>query len=195
MDEITLKIGLIGNQSVGKSNLIRSFVDNRFEDNYLSTIGVDYFEKEIIFNNKKIKLIIQDTSGEERFRCISKNYYNNVDGIIFVFDVNNLDSFNAIIKYWLKECDNQLGEYKKILVGNNIGLSEDMRVVSKEKINKYVESKQIKYFEINTKEGTNVNIIFKELVELILKDFPEKKENKNYKLVYDNNNSSKKKCC
>ena len=101
MDEITLKIGLIGNQSTGKKDLIRKFVDNEFEDNYISTIGVDYFEKNVIINNKKIKLVIQDTSGEERFRSISKNYYNNIDGIIFVFDVSNLESFNEIIKYWL----------------------------------------------------------------------------------------------
>ena len=189
MSENAIKIGLLGNSSVGKSSLIRRFVDNKFDDNYMSTIGVDYFEKKVIIKNTEIKLIIQDTSGEERFRSISKNYYKNVDGIIFVFDVTNQSSFNEGIKYWLKECNEEIGKYEKILVGNKIDLNS---VISKETIEKHFPT--IQYFETSAKEGTNVEIIFKELVELILKNSPEKKGNKSSKLG-DDNFSAKKKCC
>ena len=194
MSNIEIKIGLLGNSGVGKTSLIRRFVVDKYEDNFISTIGVDYFDKELIINNKKIKLLIQDTSGQERFRSISKNYYKNVNGMIFVFDVTNSESFNEGIKYWLTECDNEIKDCKKILVGNKIDLREDMRGINQEKAQKFAESKQMKYFETSAKTGTNVNIIFKELVELILRDLKVEEGTKNNKLL-GNKNSSKKNCC
>ena len=194
MSKISIKIGLLGNSSVGKSSLIKRFVEDKFDDNYMSTIGVDYFDKKININDKEIKLVIQDTSGEERFRSIARSYYKNVDGIIFVFDVTNSESFFEGIKYWLIECDKEVEKYKKILVGNKIDLSKDMQIINKETIVKYAEGKQMKYFETSAKVGTNVEQIFRELAELILKDKGENIENKNKKLE-DRNNSENKKCC
>ena len=193
MSENVIKIGLLGNSSVGKTSLIRRFVEDKFDDNFMSTIGVDYMEKKLIINNKKIKLVIQDTSGEERFRSVSKNYYKNVDGIIFVFDITNTESFKEGIKYWLLECDTEIGEhkYKKILVGNKSDL-EGMRQVNKETVQKYSENKQMKFFETSAKDGSNVDMIFKELINLILKDLKEKPE---YNKLGKNNNSNKKGCC
>ena len=187
-----IKIGLIGNSSVGKSSLIRRFVDNKFDDNYMSTIGVDYFEKKIIINSNIINLIIQDTSGEERFRSMSKSYFKNVDGIIFVFDIMNSESFKEGVKYWLTECNNEIGEYKAILVGNKIDL--EMRMVKKEEIQHFADVHQLKYFETSAKDGKNVDLVFKELAELILKDL-NKKKNKNKKLGNHNNFTKRKKCC
>ena len=194
MSDLSIKIGLLGTSSVGKSCLIRRYIEDKYEDNFITTIGVDYYEKNVEVNNTIIKLIIQDTTGEERFRSISKNYYKNVDGIIFVFDVTNYDSFIDGIRYWLNECDNEIGEFKKILVGNKIDLCENMRAISKEKIEVFAESKQIKYYEVSAKKGINVDIIFKELIESILRDLPKKNGNKNKKLQ-NKNNSNKKNCC
>ena len=195
MSEISIKIGLLGNSSVGKTSLIRRFIENKFEDNYMSTVGVDYFDKIITINNKEIKLAIQDTSGEERFRSLARSYYKNVDGVMFVFDVTNSESFNEGIKYWLTECDNQIKEYKKILVGNKIDLCEEMKIISKESIEKFAESKNMKYFEASAKEGTNVEKIFIELGEMILRDLGEKMGGKNKKLGDRNNSKNKIKCC
>ena len=193
MSEISVKIGLLGNTSVGKSSLIRRYVDEKFEDNFMSTIGVDYFQKKVTINNKNIIIEIQDTSGEERFRSIAKSYYKNVDGIIFVFDVTNEESFKEGINYWLTECDKEKGEYKKILVGNKIDLKET-RIINKETIEKFAKDKGMKYFETSAKEGTKVDIIFKELAELILMDLPKKNGDKNKKLGV-HNKLDKKGCC
>ena len=193
MSEISVKIGLLGNTSVGKSSLIRRYVDEKFEDNFMSTIGVDYFQKKVTINNKNIIIEIQDTSGEERFRSIAKSYYKNVDGIIFVFDVTNEESFKEGINYWLTECDKEKGEYKKILVGNKIDLKET-RIINKENIEKFAKDKGMKYFETSAKEGTKVDIIFKELAELILMDLPKKNGDKNKKLGV-HNKLDKKGCC
>ena len=194
MSDENIKIALLGDSCVGKTSLIRRFVEDRFEDNFISTIGVDYFEKKVMINNKQINLVIQDTSGEERFKSLSKTYYKNADGIIFVFDVTNKESFSQGIKYWLTESDNEKGEnnYKKILVGNKSDL-KDMRKVNKETAEKYSENRNMKYFETSAKTGENVDLIFKELVELILKDPKPKIENN--KLGSVEKSSNKKKCC
>ena len=192
MSKINVRIALLGNSSVGKSSIIRRFVDNKFDDNYMSTLGVDYFDKKVIIKNKTINVQIQDTSGEERFRSIATSYYKNVDGIIFVFDVTNKESFKEGIKYWLTECDNQMGEYKRILVGNKIDL-KDMIAIKKETMEKFAEDKGMKCFETSAKEGTNVDIIFQELVELILMDLPKQNGNKNKKL--GDKKELKNNCC
>ena len=116
---VVLKIILIGDSSVGKTSLLLTYSGGNFEDNYISTIGVDYKEKLIVVNNYKVKLKIMDTCGQERFKSLNKNFYSSSDGIIFVFDVTKESSFKSIDN-WLNESENYRGKSKKILVGNKI---------------------------------------------------------------------------
>ena len=123
-------------------------------------------KKKIILNDKKITLQIWLTSGQERFRSITQNFYRNADGILFIFDVTNKDSFNHI-KDWLIDYHEVGFDIKAILIGNKIDLL-DKRVISKEKMEKFGENKNIKTYETSAKTGENVNKIFTEIAELIL---------------------------
>lgn len=62
------KIVVIGTSAVGKSSLMVRFADDKFTDNYINTIGVDFKFKTIEIDKKKVKLQIWDTAGQERFR-------------------------------------------------------------------------------------------------------------------------------
>ena len=86
MNEMTFKILLIGDSDVGKYSLMIRLVDDRFEEDNLSTIGAEFKNKIIMADGLCIKLHILDTEGQEKYRSISKNFIRNVDGIIFVFD-------------------------------------------------------------------------------------------------------------
>ena len=110
MSILTFNIILLGNSSVGKSCLISKYAKNIFQDNYLSTIGVDFLSKEININNQKINLKILDTCGQERYKSIASNYYRKVDGIMFVFDVTNKTSFDEV-KTWLIGVDSVNDNY------------------------------------------------------------------------------------
>ena len=68
-------------------------------------MGVDYITSEIIMDGEKIKLKIWDTSGQERFRSISQSFYKNTQGVILVFDLSNLQSFQSI-DYWIQSLEN-----------------------------------------------------------------------------------------
>ena len=109
--DLLFKIVIIGDSGVGKSSIINQYVNNFFSESYISTIGVDFMIKDIpiteVFNtidlkNKKIRLQIWDTAGQERFRTITTSYYRNVDGIILVYDITNISSFNDI-KGWIDD--------------------------------------------------------------------------------------------
>ena len=115
---------LIGDSGVGKSCLLLRFADDKWTDSYISTIGVDFKIRTIDLDGKTIKLQIWDTAGQERFRTISSTYYRGAHGIIVVYDVTNLDSFNNV-KRWLTEIDKYAREnVNKLLVGNKADLGE-----------------------------------------------------------------------
>tara|TARA_B110000285_G_C14678214_1_gene403483 strand:+ start:145 stop:459 length:315 start_codon:yes stop_codon:yes gene_type:complete len=96
---------LLGDSCVGKSCLLVRFADDEFNQNYVSTIGVDFRFRSLRHNNKKIKLQIWDTAGQERYRTITNAYYKGADGIVLVFDLFDRSSFTNLDN-WLKEVDN-----------------------------------------------------------------------------------------
>ena len=192
---VVLKIILIGDSSVGKTSLLLTYSGGNFEDNYISTIGVDFKEKLILVNNYKVKLKIMDTCGQERFKSLNKNFYSSSDGIIFVFDVTKESSFKSIDN-WLNESENYRGKSKKILVGNKIDLKNIIEV-KKENIEKYAENKKMLYYETSAKNGTNVEESFNKLAELIISDMTEDEimEKTEKTGLKNNSNGKHKKCC
>jgi len=120
------KIVVIGDSGVGKSCLISQYVTGTFHSTYISTIGVDFFIKEKMFNDKRIKLQIWDTAGQERFRTITYSYYRNADGIMLVYDVTNAETITNI-DYWLGEINKYVStDTPIILVANKIDLVKNI---------------------------------------------------------------------
>ncbi len=76
------KFVIVGNSSVGKSCLLLRFADDQFNDNYMTTIGVDFRFKTLNIDQKSIKLQIWDTAGQERFRTITNTYYKSTSAFI-----------------------------------------------------------------------------------------------------------------
>ena len=136
-EEDLYKILIIVDSHVGKSSLLLRFADNVFEETYLSTIGVDFRIKRVLFEDtqasKQIsaKLQIWDTAGQERFQTITRSYYRNAHGIIIVYDISNKLSFDSV-ESWLLEI-NSLGNDHvcKFLVGNKADLNSTQRAVPK----------------------------------------------------------------
>lgn len=91
------KIVLIGESNTGKTSMLLRFAENKFSENYLCTIGVDFKIKTLrIDGQQKVKMQIWDTAGQERFKSISQAYYRNAHGCIAVYDISNRQSFDEI---------------------------------------------------------------------------------------------------
>ena len=125
---------MLGNQAVGKSSIVKAF---KFESDHTHehapTFGFDFFRKIVNIDQKLIKAIVYDTSGQERFMTISKNYIRSGDGIIIVYDITCRESFDDIAK-WFTLIDEIRGstDLPIIIVGNKIDLEEQRSVSTQE---------------------------------------------------------------
>ena len=109
---ITYNIVLLGNFAVGKSSIFNRLSKDLFSENIPSTIGLDSTIYYIKFRNKRYKLIIRDTSGQEKYKAITQSFLRQTDGVFFIFDISNQDTFDDL-EFWYdlykKENENIIG--------------------------------------------------------------------------------------
>ena len=167
-EEITLKILILGDSSVGKTSLLLKYVEGYFPLIYVATIGVEYKVKTININGNDINLHIWDTAGQERFRSITQNFMKGADGIIYVYDITQKNSFHNL-KTWIKESEQATEGFKKIIVGNKRDLEND-RAVDKEFFKNFCDTNGLTGLEISAKTGINVSECFEILAKSIIGD-------------------------
>ena len=102
---MVLKVIIIGDSGVGKTNILTRYCEGIFKDSYVATIGVDFKVKMVDVEGRKVKLQIWDTAGQERFKNITQTYYKGAAGIILVYAINNQESFRNI-QTWIKQIEN-----------------------------------------------------------------------------------------
>ena len=167
-EEIVYKVLLLGDSSVGKTCFLLRYCDKSFQDVHLSTIGLDYRLKTITLkNNKNIKLQIWDTAGQDRFRAITKNYYKSANGVLLIYDISNLQTYENV-KNWISQIREEANPNVIIyLAGNKIDVTEEEKVVKTEDGKKIADEFNLPFYETSAKNGDNVNEIFENLVEKI----------------------------
>ena len=203
-NDINLKILILGDSSVGKTSLLLKYADGYFPTIYVATIGVEYKIKQININGLDINLQIWDTAGQERFRSITKNFMKGADGIMYVYDITEKESFDNL-KNWIRQSEESTEGFKKIIVGNKSDLELD-RKVQKESLQKFCDDKKLKGVEVSAKLGTNVSEAFECLAKMIIADKSKEEIIKTYteggrerglsiKNKEQKNKKEKKKCC
>ena len=162
------KIVVIGDINVGKTSILSRFRYGSFEQSYMPTLGIDFFTKNLFYEDKTIRLILWDTAGQERFRSLIPSYLKNADCIIIVYDITNKDSFNSLA-HWLNDAKNNTIEGTIFVIcGNKIDLKEK-RVVTNEEIEEYIKKENLLYVECSAQNGEGI----KELFNLIAKNLGE----------------------
>lgn len=130
--DIIFKVVLIGDSGVGKSNIHSRYLNNEFNANSKTTVGVEFGTKKSIINDYKIKTQIWDTAGQERYKSITTAYYKGAKGALVVYDITNKESLNNIDK-WIPDLKNFADkDITVILIGNKCDLEEDRRVTVEE---------------------------------------------------------------
>ena len=166
------KILIIGDSSVGKSNLLLRFSDNVFLDTFLPTIGVDFKIRNVTVGDKSIKLNIWDTAGQERFKTITAAYYKGAHGIILVYDITDRDSFNNVSS-WLNEVRKHAGpNVTRLLVGNKCDLEADRKVTFAEG-KEFATSQGMGFMETSAKTRVNIDEAFMALTKRVYEALPE----------------------
>ena len=156
----------MGDTCVGKSCLLVRFSDDVFNENYVTTIGVDFRFKTMLVNEKITKIQIWDTAGQERYRSITTAYYRGAAAIFICFDLTNHDSF-VNLNNWLEEVakytDNNID---KLILANKSDLNE--KKVTKKEMDDFEKKTGIKIMEVSAKTGIGVEDAFKTMIEKLI---------------------------
>ncbi|KAJ5074832.1 ras and ef-hand domain-containing protein [Anaeramoeba ignava] len=160
------KIALIGDASVGKTNLIRKYVDNEFKDESMTTVGFDMKNKILEVDGSRVNLQIWDTAGQERFNSNPQVIFRNSSGVLIVFDVCDKQSFEKI-EFWLNLIKENAGENAQIgVIGNKIDLED--HEVTQEEIEESSKKLQVRHFLTSAKTGEGVEKAFYDFTSLLI---------------------------
>lgn len=186
----------IGNAAVGKSCLTLRFIDKEFQESYLTTVGLDKLTKKVKKEEGTYFVQFWDTNGQERYAKLASQYLRKAHGVIFVYSVNDLDSFNSI-KKWLniiKE-ENTKENICMMLIGNKSDVEQSQRKVTHEQGIKLGEELGMTFFETSAKTGDNIkessDYLINKIIETNKKIMEEKKNKKLSRMAKADN----KKCC
>ena len=152
-----LKLGIFGDSAVGKTRIVNSFLNLEFNRDMMATIGTEISEAKLKLNNgSDIKLFFFDSGGTERFHRISITMVKRVQGGILVFDVTSKNSFENL-SIWLDSIYEINPSFDLILFGNKADEDKSEWEVTNEEINKFIEEKKLKYFEVSAKNRIEIN--------------------------------------
>ena len=169
------KIVFIGNPTAGKTSLLNRICNDKFENNYDSTIGVDFFTKTVFYNETIFKIQLWDSAGQEKYRALIPSYIRGASIIFLIYDLNHRESFEAI-NNWLGFVNQYTNkeQVKLVLVGNKNDLE---RKVPAEEGEKFAKKEGMMFFETSAKTGDGVIKMF--FTSFTLIDFfnDKKKEN------------------
>ena len=157
---VRYKMVLFGNASVGKTSLVERFINDRFEESYISTLGYNVYEKQINYENNLISLMIFDIGGQEKFRDLRKKYAEGADVAFIVYDVTNPDSF-ASIESWKTDLYEFAGEIPFIIIGNKSDLPSSIPAEEAIALSDKLGAQD--HFETSAKTGAGVEKAFNQL--------------------------------
>ena len=174
--EAKYKILILGDSKVGKSCFLTRYADKTYQEDYLSTIGMDYKIKNYeLENGDIIKLYIWDTAGQDRFRSITSNYYKGADGIILIYDITKQETFNNV-RNWITSIKEEApAKVVLILVGNKVD-DEKNRAVPKSEGEKIADEYNLPFLECSAKSDINVTETFDVLIKKIVEINPKNKQ-------------------
>ena len=169
-----LKYIVVGDSSVGKTNILNYYKGSSFDENTQPSIGVQFIAKNIQIDNKTFRLQIWDTAGQECFRAMTKTYYKNSSCAFIVYDITEKETFEHI-EYWIKECKKVAPEtILFVLIGNKSDLN-NKREITYDVGSEYANKNKMLFYETSAKSGYNIEKIFRESAEHINNNIKEGK--------------------
>ena len=159
----TFKFILVGDHEVGKTSLIRQFVEKKFARDYRATIGLNVLSHSFEFQGNQITLSLWDVGAQTFFKRFRKIYYTGAEAAFIVYDLTNRQSFDNI-KVWYQELLDFTEEkdLPVVLVANKLDLLD--RKISREEgleLSNTLSPKGVSYIETSALSGENVEDAFK----------------------------------
>ena len=192
--ETLIKLSIIGDSSVGKSNFLFKFIEGQFSPLHVATIGFDYKSRIVTLpeSKKKVKLQIWDTAGQEKYMSINKNLFQRVQGVILMYDITKHETFEHL-DTWLNLIKQMTNDIPIVLVGNKLDQEDSIengRAVEYTEGEDFARENNFEFFETSALDGTNVDKIFSTIAEKVLKSIQEGRTNSSINLVPEKKSDS-----
>ena len=169
-----IKLFTLGRQNVGKSSIICRYVDDNYIENLHSTLQIETKKKTVkLSNNQEVQIELNSTVGYELLWNIHLIKIKKMDGLIYVYDITDKESFNSLINKIQKvkdESDLLCRVIPSVLVGNKVDLDDNERKVSFEEGEKLAQENNINFYEISAKENINIKKCISYLVKEIMQN-------------------------
>ena len=174
-EEYKFKVVVVGDSGVGKTNLIKRFVNDTFSKDSKATVGVEFLSKTYLINQEIFKIEIWDTAGQERYKSITAAYYKGAKGAMIVYDVTNQTSFDNVDK-WCNEIKEKASKnINLMIVGNKTDLT-DQRVVTSDAALEKAKALEIPIMEASALDSSNVKEAFYQLLREMYKSIKQMME-------------------
>ena len=162
----SVKFIIVGDSSVGKSNILLRFSRNVFDPGHQATLGIEFANKHLFYNNIDYLVQVWDTAGQENFRSVTRAYYKASAVGMVVYDITSEESFDHI-QEWIKDCKDLAPKtVQLVLVGNKSDLEEN-RVITTQRGEELAKENKMLFFETSALNGNGVEQAFQKSIELV----------------------------
>ena len=148
---------MLGSFAVGKTSLVRRYVESIFSENYVTTIGVKIDKKTISVDNTDMSLILWDVYGEDNHQSVLPSYLRGMAGYILVVDPTRPATFTSAKKLHTLVNDT-LGPKPFVLVLNKSDLKHDWAI--DQVLFEELDAAAIETIETSAKLDTGVDGVF-----------------------------------
>ena len=161
--EFMFKVVLVGDMSVGKTNIIAKYLKNDFSEDYKTTIGVEFHSKIAKVEGHVVKAQIWDTCGQERFKSITDSYYRGAKGAFVVYDITRKNTFESVDS-WISALRSAADKNLNIIIIGNKSDLEDQRQVETEQGEEKAQNNEAAFMETSAYSGDNIDKAFDNMI-------------------------------
>jgi small GTP-binding protein len=157
---------MLGSFSVGKTALVRQYVNSIFSDTYLSTVGVKISKKSISVKDQEVNLLLWDMEGQDNYSLVNMSYLRGAHGLLFVVDGTRGETLTVALKLRVESMKILGSAIPSIFIINKTDLEPEWEIT--EKVLSSLEAKGVVIFKTSAKTGLNVEAIFTALAEQMI---------------------------
>jgi small GTP-binding protein len=196
---LDIKIVVLGSAFVGKTSIITRYCENSFSESQSPTIGAGFFTRMEIFPDLEATVMMWDTAGSERFKCVTPSLIRGSNGLVLVFDLSQPSTFEELDHYFKSFCD-VCGTVNNavpnvILLGNKSDIGSP--AVSDASVQRWCQEHRVEtYSPVSAKTGENVDNVIRKFVEsLVGPQITECESSRHISLPIDQRPSRDAGCC
>ena len=172
---------MLGDSQIGKTTLMVKYIENKYDEDYIETLGVNFMEKEIHLKNVDVTISIWDLGGQKEFATLMPLVCVDAQVLLFAFDLTQQESLFSV-KRWYKEAKKENKQFMPFLIGTKFDLFESLQDNYKEEITrqarKFSQKMDAPLIYCSSAQGINVKKIFKIIVAKVFDLKPKIKEQK-----------------